>query len=112
MKMPLCFVVKPFYQSSWDGDKGSADDFLNGEIEWNTRHRFRCLLPAMHPVPPLLLSIIMIPPPHTHFSPLLMAGNTVYPVHRQLDMRHAILSMKSFQTPYICDKPLVHLRLI
>ncbi|XP_060910575.1 epidermal growth factor-like protein 6 isoform X1 [Labrus mixtus] len=24
-----CSVVKPFYQRSWDGDKGSADDFLN-----------------------------------------------------------------------------------
>lgn len=34
MKMPLCFIVKPFYQSAWDGDKGSADEFLNGETGW------------------------------------------------------------------------------
>lgn len=43
------FVVKPFYQRSWDGDKGSADDFLNGEIAWNPRPCLCCLLPVMQP---------------------------------------------------------------
>lgn len=25
-------VVKPFFRGSWDGDKGSAEEFLNGEV--------------------------------------------------------------------------------
>lgn len=67
------FVVKPFYQRSLDGEKGSADDFLNGETVGNPKPCFCCLLPALQPhsFPPL-----------SHFQehlftlfPLLVAGN-------------------------------------
>lgn len=40
----IFFVVKPFYQQSWDGDKGSADDVLNGETVCGTL----LPLPALH----------------------------------------------------------------
>ena len=100
----MFFVVKPFYQRSWDGDKGSADDFLNGETVWNPRPCcFGCSLPALQPhsFPPLayfqehLLKLF----------PLLMAGNVVRPQHTQLDLSPGLLSM-TLNIQNVCDNML------
>uniref|UniRef100_A0A3Q3XDF8 Uncharacterized protein n=1 Tax=Mola mola TaxID=94237 RepID=A0A3Q3XDF8_MOLML len=62
--------VKPFYQRSWDGDKGSADDFLNGEIAWNPRP---CTLDN-EGIKNVIPEPVMTPPPRIRQQPFDYEG--------------------------------------
>ncbi|XP_071783178.1 epidermal growth factor-like protein 6 isoform X2 [Centroberyx gerrardi] len=61
--------VKPFYQSVWDGDKGSADDFLNAIPDSPARPRILGGKPDNEDIKNIIPEPVATPPPKIREQP-------------------------------------------
>ncbi|XP_034069271.1 epidermal growth factor-like protein 6 isoform X1 [Gymnodraco acuticeps] len=79
--------VKPFYQRSWDGDKGSADDFLNAIPDSQVRPELLGGTLDNQDIRNLIPEPVATPPPRIHEQPFDYDGEVyVGPEQEQVNV--------------------------